>query len=160
MSVTSDIVASWRHPRKVIASHLARGRSEPFAFSLLVVFLVLAFVAQWPRLSRQSVLGPDVPLVQGMVATGLALLAMIPVFYLLAAISRGVAMLLGGKGSFYSARLALFMALLATSPLMLLHGLTLGFTGSGAQSLLVGGLAFAAFAILWIVMLIEAETWS
>lgn len=158
MAVTSDIVASWRHPRRVLATHLARGRSEPFAFSLLLVFLLLAFVAQWPRLSRQSVLMPDVPLVQGLVGTGLALLATIPVFYLIAAASHGLARLAGGKGGFYGARLALFMALLATSPLVLLHGLTLGFTGSGLQSVLVGGVAFAAFFIIWMLMLIEAET--
>ncbi len=158
MAVTSDIVASWRHPRRVIASHLARGRSEPFAFSLLLVFLLLAFVAQWPRLSRQSVLTPDVPLVQGFVATGLALLATIPLFYLLAAASHGIARLFGGRGGFYGARIALFMALLAASPLVLLHGLTLGFSGSGAQSLLVGTFAFAAFAVIWMLMLIEAET--
>ena len=52
MSVTTDIVQSWTRPRAVIRRHLARGQSEPFAFSLLVTFLVLAFVSLWPVLSR------------------------------------------------------------------------------------------------------------
>ena len=47
MAVTTDILATWRAPRAAVRRHLARGVSEPFAFSLLVVFLLIAFVAQW-----------------------------------------------------------------------------------------------------------------
>jgi nitrogen fixation/metabolism regulation signal transduction histidine kinase len=158
MSVTSDILASWRAPRAVIRRHLARGRSEPFAFSLLVAFLVLAFVAMWPRLSRLAVITPEASMVQGLVGTGLGLLATIPLFYVVAAASHAFARAFGGRGGYYGARIALFLALLAVSPLVLLSGVTLGFMGQGAQSLLTGGAAFAAFMVIWVNMLIEAET--
>jgi hypothetical protein len=160
MPVTQDIVESYRRPREVMRRHLRRGRSEPFAFSLLAAFLLLAFVAQWPRLSRQAVELPEVPMVQGLVGTGLALLATIPAFYALAGLSHLVARLVSGKGSFYAARLALFMALLAAAPLVLLQGLVVGLLNNAAQSLAVGAVAFAAFLWMWMAMLIEAETWT
>jgi hypothetical protein len=157
MSVTRDIVQSWHRPRDVIRRHLARPQSEPFAFTLLVTFLLLAFIALWPGMSRTATLDPARPLVQQMVAAGLALLATIPLWYGVAAISRLVARAFGGRGTGYRARLALFMALVAASPLVLLHGLTLGMIGPGPQALLVGVLAGAGFLVLWAIMLIEAE---
>lgn len=157
MSVTRDIVQSWRSPRAVIGRHLARPASEPFAFSLLVTFLVLAFVALWPGMSRTATLDPARPLVQQMVAAGLALLATIPLWYGVAAISHLIARAFGGRGTYYRARMALFMALVAAIPLVLLHGLTLGMIGPGAQALLVGAIAGVGFLTLWVIMLIEAE---
>ncbi|MGL4319467.1 MAG: YIP1 family protein [Paracoccaceae bacterium] len=157
MSVTNDIVQSWRRPRAVIRRHLARPVSEPFAFSLLITFLILAFIALWPGMSRTATLDPARPLVQQMVAAGLALLATIPIWYLVAALIHAIARVLGGQGTFYRARLALFMALLAASPLVLLQGLTMGFIGPGPQATLVGVLAGAGFLILWMIMLTEAE---
>ncbi len=157
MSVTTDIVQSWRQPRQVIRRHLARGKSEPFAFSLLIAFLILAFIAQWPRLSRLATMTPEVPMVQGLVGSGLALLAAIPLLYGLAALGHLVARAMGGKGGFYGARLALFLALLGASPFVLLHGMVLGLLGTGLQATLVGSVAFAVFATLWLIMLSEAE---
>ena len=153
MAVSADIVQSWRQPRAVMRRHLARGRSEPFVFSLLVAFLLLAFVAQWPVVQRQALLLPDRPLVAGLVAVGLALLASIPVFYGLAALSQ---LALRLRQGFYAARLALFMALLAVSPVVLLHGLVQGMIGPGLQSQLVGGVAFVGFVAIWVAMLREA----
>jgi uncharacterized membrane protein len=49
------------------------------------------------------------------------------------------------------------MALVAATPLVLLHGLTLGMIGPGPQALLVGGVAGAGFVTLWVIMLIAAE---
>lgn len=157
MSATRDILASWRHPRRVIRRHLDRAPSEPFAFSLLVVFLGLAFVAQWPRLSREAALPPEVPLLPAMLATALALLAAIPLLYGVAAVSHLVARAVGGAGTFHAARLALFLALLAVAPVMLLQGLTVGFLGQGAQAVTLGVIAVVAFVAIWISMLIEAE---
>lgn len=157
MSVTRDIVQSWHSPKVVIRRHLARPVSEPFAFSLLVAFLTLAFIALWPGMSRIAYLDPARPLVQQMVAAGLALLATIPLWYALAAFSHVMARMLGGKGSYHGARLALFMALLAATPLVLLQGMTIGFLGQGAQATLVGAVAGTGFVAIWLVMLLEAE---
>ena len=157
MSVTTDIVQGWTRPREVIRRHLARGRSEPFAFSLLVAFLMLAFVSLWPVLARQSLEQPEVPLLQRLVAAGLALLASIPVWYGVGMISRGIARVFGGQGSAYSARLALFAALVAVTPGMLLRGLVAGMIGPGVQANLVGGIVGVGFLWIWISMLHETE---
>ncbi len=65
-----------------------------------------------------------------------------PLAYALAAISHLVARALGGRGTGYGARMALFWSLLAVSPLMLLQGLVRGFLGEGpaltATGLVVG----------------------
>ncbi|MEO5613912.1 MAG: YIP1 family protein [Cypionkella sp.] len=157
MSVTTDIVQAWRQPKVVIGRHLQRPKSEPFVFSLLVAFLLLAFVSLWPFLSRQTVQQPEVPMLQRLVASGLALLASIPFWYLFAAVSRWIAKVMGGQGSYYTARLALFSALLAVTPGMLLQGLVAGMIGPGLQANLVAALVGLGFVWIWMSMLWEAE---
>jgi hypothetical protein len=138
-------------------SHLARGRSEPWLFSLLVAFIIVVFVAQWPAASRDSFLQPEVPLIQRLFAAGLAMLALIPIWYLLAAVGHWVARLLGGKGDYYGARLALFWALVTVCPAMLLQGLVKGMIGPGPALTLVSSATGVAFLLFWIINLIEAE---
>lgn len=157
MSVTQGIVASWRHPRKVMRGVLARGRSEAFAFSLLVTFLILVFVAQWPPAARRAAIDPGAPLAPQLLAVALALLATIPLWYGVAALSHLVARVFGGQGDWQGARLALFWALVAVSPLMLLHGLVAGMLGDGRQATLMGMVVAAGFLFQWINALIVAE---
>ncbi|MFN3647083.1 MAG: YIP1 family protein [Gemmobacter sp.] len=156
MSVTKGIVASWRRPRDVVRGVLARGETEAFAFSLLVTFLVLAFVAQWPQAARQAHL-TETPLPPLLLGRALALLATIPLWYGLAALGHGVARVFGGQGTWRGARLALFWALVAVSPLMLLHGLVLGMVGAGVQATAMGLVVAAGFLFQWINALIVAE---
>lgn len=158
MAVVSDIVQSWRSPRSVIARHLQRRPTEGFAFSLLVAFLLLAFVAQWPAMSRAAYLAPEAGLTQRMVAAGLALLASIPLWYGLAGLSHLVAHRFGGKGSYLGARLALFWALLSVAPLMLLQGMLSGFAGPGLLATAAGFVVLGGFLYLWLNMLIAAES--
>ncbi|GAB1363497.1 hypothetical protein MASR1M32_27330 [Rhodobacter sp.] len=99
MAVTTDILSAWRSPRLSIRRHLSRGVSEPFAFSLLVVFLILAFVGQWPVAAREAFLAEEPSALPRMLARGLALLATIPFWYALAALSRLAARVLGGQGT-------------------------------------------------------------
>lgn len=157
MSVTSDIVEGWRRPKAVMRRHIARGVSEPFAFSLLVAFLALAFVSLWPLMSRQSLMQPEVPMVQRVVAAGLALLASVPIWYLVAALSHWIAKIFGGQGSHYLARIALFASLVCVTPAMLLQGLVAGMIGPGAQLLVVQALVGGGFLWIWISMLWVAE---
>lgn len=158
MAVTTDIVQSWRAPRKVMVRHLQRHPTEGFALSLLVAFLLLAFVAQWPAMSRAAFLEPEAPLTQRMTAAGLALLASIPFWYGLAGLSHLVARQFGGTGSFLQARIALFWALLSIAPVMLLQGMVQGFFGSGPFATGAGILVLCGFLYLWLNMLIAAET--
>lgn len=157
VAVTTDIVASWRSPRAAIRRHVARGISEPFAFSILLVFLIVAFVAQWPLAAREAFLADQTSVAPRMLALALAVLATIPLWYGLAAISRIVARWLGGQGSWYRARLALFWALATVSPLMLLQGLVAGMIGPSPALWLMTAVVGVAFLWLWLTMLHEVE---
>ena len=53
MSLTTDIVATYRGPRRVIRRLLEGGEQEARALMFLIVACVLIFVAQWPRLRLQ-----------------------------------------------------------------------------------------------------------
>jgi hypothetical protein len=156
MAAVDDIRRSYRTPRAVMREHLSRLKSEPRALTFLLAALIVIFIGQWPRLSREA-FQADQPLVGLMMGTALALLAMVPVFYLIAAVSHLVAKILGGRGSFYRARQALFWSMLVISPLMLLHGLVAGFIGAGPQSSLLGLAIAAIFALIWGASLRVAE---
>lgn len=171
MPVVPDILRSWRDPRGVIARKLADGPREDRALATLMGACALIFVAQWPVLARQAHLAKlaaeqagtpldQVPTLQALMGGALlAIVFMAPLaFYLLAAISHGVARLFGGKGTGFGARMALFWALLCIAPAMLFNGLILGFIGPGPSATAVGALVALVFVYLWIRMLIEAES--
>ena len=167
MAVTNDIFRTWRRPRAVIRKILDQGQREDRAIAYVLVACLLIFIAQWPRLRRiadgyePSPWPPDVNFEGMMTYSFYSLVIILPLFlYLVAALSRLVAKLFGGKGSWYSARIAFFWTLLATSPLVLLHGLVRGFIGPGAQATLVGAIWAVAFLVIWFQTLREAETGS
>lgn len=157
MTVTTDLVATWRRPRAILRQHFARGRSEPFALSFLLIFLVLAFVGQWPVAAREAFLAGEPSALPRILARALAVLATIPFWYGLAALGHLAARAMGGQGTWYGARLALFWALAAVGPLMLLQGLVSGMIGAGPALTLVSLLIGAAFLWLWATLLHEAE---
>ena len=157
MTVSTDMVATWRRPREILRRLLARGQSEPFAFSLLLVFLALAFIGQWPVAAREAFLADEPSALPRILARALAVLATIPFWYLLAALSRLVARALGGQGTWYGARIALFWALAAVGPLMLLQGLVAGMIGPGPALTAVTLVVGVAFLWLWSTLLHEAE---
>lgn len=150
MAAVDDILRSYRAPRAVVRTHMARGRSEPRLFSLLIAALLVIFIAQWPEMSREAFLHPEKKLPAQMLAFVLGLLGTIPFLYLLAALGTLVARAFGGRGDWYGGRLALFWALLAVAPLMLLQGLVAGLIGPGPQMMLVAVLVFVAYAAIWI----------
>jgi hypothetical protein len=150
MAAVEDILRSYRRPRVVVREHLARLRSEPRLFTFLFSALVMIFVAQWPRLARQHFEAPEVPMQGLMLGTAVALAATVPFFYALAFLGTLGARIFRGRGDGYGGRLALFWALFAVSPLMLLHGLTLGMVGYGAQADAVSVVVFAVFMLFWI----------
>lgn len=157
MTVSTDLVATWRRPRAVLRQHLARGRSEAFAFTLLLVFLILAFVGQWPAAAREAFLADEPSAAPRILARAFAVLATIPLWYGLAALSRLVAKAMGGQGSWYGARIALFWALATVGPLMLLQGLVSGMIGPGPALSTVTLVVGIAFIWLWATLLHEAE---
>lgn len=158
MAVTTEILRSWRNPGAAMRRQLAGGVREDRALLLLMVACLFLFVAQWPRLAREFAADPSVPLEARLGAAMLGLLFIAPLaFYLLAAASHLVARLLGGRGSFGTARMALFWALLATSPAFLLHGLAMGFLGPVPGTRVLGSLVLVVFLAIWFLCLREAE---
>lgn len=157
MSVTTDIAASYGGPGRVMRRLLAAGQREDRALAYLMTACALVFIAQLPRLAREAhQTGQELnPLMGG---TLLAWLFIAPLLlYVLAGLSHLIARLLGGRGSWYGARLALFWSLLASTPVILLHGLVAGFLGAGVPLQLVGLLWLAVFGWFWASTLIQAE---
>lgn len=157
MSVSTELVSTWAAPRKAVRRHLARGRSEPFAFTLLLVFLILAFVGQWPTAAREAHFAGDASAAPRILARALAVLATLPFWYGLAALSHVVGRALGGQGTWYGARIALFWALASVGPLMLLQGLVSGMIGPSPALWSVTVVVGVAFLWLWLTMLHEVE---
>lgn len=157
MAVTRNITATYRNPGKVLRGLLSMGPREDRALAYLMAACLIVFVAQMPRLARQAhIEGTELNMLMG--ASLMAWLFIAPLLlYCLAAFSHLVAKLFRGQGSFYSARLALFWALLAASPLMLLNGLVAGFIGPGPELQIVGLAWFVLFCWFWIGGLVAAE---
>ncbi|SHK10867.1 hypothetical protein SAMN05444000_11930 [Shimia gijangensis] len=156
MSVIGDMLSSYGGPHKVVARHLAMGPREDRALAILMAGCVLLFVSSWPYNARVAHFeGVDIgPLIGGSLF-GLLFLAPLG-FYLIAAIVSLVLGLFGWTGGAYASRLALFWALLASSPLILLHGLTRGFLGPGMQEQIVGLIWFVVFMWFWMSGLFQA----
>ncbi|WP_293450762.1 YIP1 family protein [Planktotalea sp.] len=157
MPVSSDIVATYRGPRTAIARILSTGQREDRALMILMSACLIAFIARWPALARQAhISGEDLNMLLG--GALLAWLFIAPLaLYAIGAFTRIVAKVLRGKGNWYGARMALFWALLASSPLMLLNGLVEGLIGPGPGLQVVGFLWFVTFIWFWVSGLIEAE---
>lgn len=150
MPVTRDIVATYRGPGRVVRRLLDMGQREDRALAILMAGCVVTFVAQWPRLARQAhITGEDLQMLMG--SSLLALVMILPlILYTLSLAAHGISRLLGGNGTAYGARLALFWALLSASPVLLLWGLVSGFIGAGPALNLTGGLWLALFLWFWI----------
>ncbi len=159
MPVTRDIIATYRGPRRVMRRLLDMGQREDRALVMLIAACVVVFVAQWPRLAREAHLtGQDLnPLLGGALLAWVFIAPLL--LYALALLGHGAARLIGGRGTAYGARLALFWAFLAASPLILLHGLVAGFVGPGPGLQGVGLIWCGVFGWFWLSGLREAE-WS
>lgn len=157
MPVTRDIIASYRRPGHVMRRLLAMGEREDRALAILVAGCLVMFIAQWPRLAREAHLSEQAlnPLLGGALMAWLFIAPLL--FYALALLSHWVARAVGGRGNAFGARMALFWALLAASPLILLHGLVAGFIGPGPGLQAIGALWLAAFVLIWILGLHAAE---
>ncbi|MDP3339608.1 YIP1 family protein [Frigidibacter sp.] len=157
MALTDDILSTWRNPRRVMARILDAGPREDRALVFLLVAVLVIYVSLWPALSRAAVLMPEAPLAQRLLAAFFGVLLLVPLAYPLAALSHLASRAAGGQGTWQGARIALFWALLAVSPLMLLRGLVAGLIGIGIQLQLLDLLVFAGFLWIWLSGLWVAE---
>ncbi|MQY41487.1 YIP1 family protein [Epibacterium sp. SM1969] len=150
MAITTEILATYRQPRKVIARLLAAGPREDRLVALAMGSCAIMFIAQMPKLARIAHIN-DQELSSLMGGSLMALMFILPLLlYSLAFVFHLLARAFGGQGHGYRARIALFWAMMASTPLMLLHGLVAGFIGAGTALNLVGALWLAA--VLWFLM--------
>ncbi|MDA8746986.1 YIP1 family protein [Litoreibacter sp.] len=159
MSTVAAILRSYRAPREVIITHRASGVDEATGLTWLFVACILIFVAELPELARLSHLeGGNVPVASLALPRfyGVVLLAPL-MFLLIAAVSHLIAKLVGGRGTWLDARLALFWSLLAVTPLVLFQGLIAGFIGAGPALTIAATLVGSAFLFIWLNSLYALE---
>ncbi|MDA5094850.1 YIP1 family protein [Aliiroseovarius sp. KMU-50] len=157
MSVMQDVLRSYRAPREVFKRRLGTEVREDRAIAVLMSACVLVFISQMPvqaRIAHET--GQELNMLLGSVL--LAWVFIMPlVLYALGSVSHFIARLLGGSGSSFSARFALFWSLLCATPLWLLWGLVAGFIGQGVQMQITGMLALLAFVTFWTINFRQAE---
>ncbi|MFZ5750900.1 MAG: YIP1 family protein [Pseudomonadota bacterium] len=157
MAVVPDMLATWRGPGRVVGRLLAAGENEARALAILLAACGLFFVAQWPEAARRAHQVADVPLRALLGIRLFAVLFLAPVlFYAVAGISLLVLRVAGLRITGYAARVALFWALLAVAPAVLLHGLVAGMVGPGPALSLLGAGVFAVFLWFWVAGLVAA----
>lgn len=172
MAVTTQILRSYTRPRQVMRALIAanRGGDRPEArgFVYLLAGLLIIFISQLPDLMgvgvaqmelSETLTGEDgpAPTDARLAITLFAWLFVWPlILYLIGGLSHLVARGLGGKGQGVDARMALFWAVLAVSPLFLLRGMAS--VSQAAEMVLVVNYAIAlAFFWIWLSGLVEAE---
>ncbi len=149
MSVTNDMIAAYRRPSKIMERQLQSGAGEDRALIYVMASCLVVFISNLPVISRTSHI-EQVDMGPLLGASGLAWLFVAPlIFYILAAALGLVLRIFRCKASWFHVRLALFWTMLASTPLILLNGLTGGLIGAGVEQNLVGACWFAAF--LWIL---------
>ena len=153
MSVVTDIVATYRQPRKVMQRLLSMGKREDRALAFVMAACTVVFMSQWPILARQAYLEQqDLNMLLGAALLAWVILAPL-LLYRLSGLTHLCGILVGRKGSAFAARLALFWSLLASSPLMLLNGLVGGFIGKGPALQMVGLIWLGVFLWFWLCCL-------
>ena len=157
MSILRDIAATYRGPAAVLRRRLRAGEREDRALAVLMAGCGLLFVAQWPRLARESyVTGAELDMLMG--GSLMALIFILPLLlYIVAAVGHLIARPFGGQGGYHATRMALFWALLAVAPAFLLNGLMEGFVGPGPQTAVTGILALCVFLWFWLAGVIAVE---
>ena len=157
MAVTRDIVEAHLRPRRVMARLLRMGQREDRVLAMLMGGCIILFVSQWPYRARQAHLTGET-LTDYIQHDAVGLIFVLPLLaYGVAALLRLISRIFGAKADYYSARLAMFWALLASSPALVLAGMVKGFIGLGVANSIVGALWLLVF--LWVLgnSLIEAE---
>lgn len=142
------IVQSWWRPGRVVAS--LAGMPERVLVVVLMAAMLMFLIAQAPVHARAAALDPSVPLEARMGGALLAVMFIMPLLaYGLAALVAGLSRLTPWPVGARQSRLALFWALLAVSPAMLLAGLTAGMVGPGPALTLTRLIAGLGFVAIW-----------
>ena len=151
MSVSTDILRSYRAPRDVFRGLRGGDRREARILIYLLVACGLFFVAQWPGVARQAHLDDSIPFEARMSGALFGAIFLAPlVFYAVGWVLSLILKRVNNRVDGFDVRLALFWSLLAISPLMLLQGLVLALIGPGPQATLTGVIIFGLFLMILI----------
>ncbi|MEM9427376.1 MAG: YIP1 family protein [Pseudomonadota bacterium] len=158
MSIALDIVRTYRAPKEVQMRQMRAGESsEGRALAVLMGACFLLFVAALPNMSREAHLDPEKTFESLMVGAFFAWLLMMPlVFYVFSLVVVLVMKALKIRAPAHHVRMAIFWALLASSPVWLFSGLAAGFTGDTTGAAIVSVAAIGAFAVFTIFGLVAA----
>ncbi|MEH6522601.1 YIP1 family protein [Sulfitobacter sp.] len=158
MALTQDIMATYKGPGRVVSRFLAQGRNEVRGLLFLLIAGVLMFVASTPYQAREAQLNPDVPLAARIYWSAFLYVFMMPIFvYLFALVIWCLARVARRQVTGFEIRFTLIWALLASTPVILLMGLTAGFIGTGLQLQIVGYIWIAVFGWFWAAGLLTAD---
>ena len=146
--IAPRVLASWRRPGQVVRG--LAPMSEGAMLAVLMGAMLVFLIAQTPGHARAAALDPAVPLAGRMAGALTAVLLMMPlVAYAVAALVALASRLTPWRIAPENSRLALFWALLAISPAMLLSGLVEGLIGPGPALGLTRLVAGLGFLFIW-----------
>lgn len=158
MALTQDIIATYKGPGRVVSRFLAQGRNEVRALLFMLIAGLLMFVASAPYQAREAELNPDIPFLARMYWSAFFYIMILPILiYIFAAIIWGLSRIARRQVTGYEVRFTLIWALLASTPVILLMGLTAAFIGTSVQLQVVGFVWIAVFGWFWAAGLLSAD---
>lgn len=142
------VIESWHAPGRVVRG--LRGMPEGAMLAVLLAAMAIFLVAQTPGHARAAQLDPSIPLGARLGGALVAVMFLMPlVAYAVAALASALSRLGPRRLAPADSRLALFWALLAVAPAMLLAGLAAGLIGPGPALTLTRGAAGVGFLLIW-----------
>ena len=146
--IAPRVLASWRCPGQVVRE--LAPMSEGAMLAVLMGAMLVFLIAQAPGHARAAALDPSVPMGGRMAGALTAVLLMMPlVAYAVASLVSLASRVMPRRVAPEDSRLALFWALLAASPAMLLAGLVEGLIGPGAALTITRLIAGLGFLFIW-----------
>ncbi|SET46664.1 hypothetical protein SAMN04489858_105226 [Paracoccus homiensis] len=146
--IAPRILQSWWAPRDVV-----RGLSampERAKLVVLMAAMLIFLIAQAPQHARNAHLDPSVPFDARMAGSLLAVMFVMPLLaYAVAGLVAFLSRALPRRLTPEDSRLALFWALLAVAPAMLLTGLVAGLIGPGAALIVAQTVTGLGFLWIW-----------
>ena len=158
MAITRNITATYRGPGRVVDRILADQVREDRVLYFLITACVVIFIAQAPYQSREAHLDDTVPFQARLYWSAFLWIFIFPLLmYALAGLVWLISRVMPRAPSGYEIRVALFWALLASTPIVLLLGLTAGLVGPGPALQSVALLWCAVFLWFWVAGTLAAR---
>lgn len=146
--MVARVLASWWAPRRIVRGMAAM--PDRVQLVVLMAALLLTLIAQMPGLARAAQLDSTVPFDARMGGAALGTMFMMPLIaYAVAAVTGLLIRLTRWRLAPPHARLALFWALLAATPAVLLAGLVAGLIGPSPALTLTRAVAGLGFLFIW-----------